>query len=58
MNWKSGDVVALKSGGPTMTVDWVDTQVGVTTVYCVWFDNKELKKEGFQPAALKAASPE
>jgi uncharacterized protein YodC (DUF2158 family) len=38
---KSGDLVVLKSGGPTMTVDTVNTDIfddnKITGVLCVWF---------------------
>ncbi len=30
-----GDRVCLKSGGPTMTVEWIDPSQGVS---CKWFD--------------------
>jgi uncharacterized protein YodC (DUF2158 family) len=35
MNLKIGDVVALKSGGPDMTVENIDEQGNVT---CTWFE--------------------
>ena len=31
--FKPGDVVTLKSGGPRMTINWVDE----TGVICLWF---------------------
>lgn len=37
--FKAGDVVQLKSGGPKMTVSWIDTDVtGDPVVHCSWFD--------------------
>lgn len=39
--WKSGDLVKLKSGGPTMTVDAYVvpeyTKRNTDVVHCVWF---------------------
>ncbi len=46
---KVGDVVVLKSGGPLMTVDYIDDNF----VYCVWFDGKEPKKQEFVSDILK-----
>jgi uncharacterized protein YodC (DUF2158 family) len=51
--FKVGDVVRLKSGGPSMTVTGVGDSMGTPTVWCRWFDEK--KKEGygtFPPATL------
>ena len=36
-----GDVVRLKSGGPDMTVEWVDDRVRRPIARCVWADAKE-----------------
>ena len=33
---KAGDIVTLKSGGPKMTVAWVEDG----QAYCEWFDTK------------------
>ena len=39
--FKSGDLVVLKSGGPTMTVDTVNTDNfddnKITGILCTWF---------------------
>lgn len=50
-----GDCVALKSGGPTMTVNRICTIAGVLTgmLECSWFDGKKLKREQFEPDSLK-----
>jgi uncharacterized protein YodC (DUF2158 family) len=62
---KSGDLVALKSGSPVMTVDTVNTDIfddnKVTGVVCVWFAGEKLERVRFdhralEPAALQAAS--
>ena len=54
--FKIGDTVKLKSGGPTMTID-SNTQAfaGVDKVYCTWFDaSKKHNKQSFSVAALEA----
>ena len=54
---KSGDLVVLKSGGPTMTVDTVNTDIfddnKITGVLCVWFvgENGECPSQGSDFAA-------
>jgi uncharacterized protein YodC (DUF2158 family) len=51
--WKEGDVVKLKSGGPKMIVDRVvHYSDDSTSVYCVWFDNNEKKECDFVPSGL------
>jgi uncharacterized protein YodC (DUF2158 family) len=51
-----GDVVHLKSGGPTMTVEVITKETAV--IRCVWFDNAELKRGIFPAATLKQAHDE
>ena len=57
---KSGDLVVLKSGGPIMTVDTVNTDMfddnKVTGILCVWFVGELLQRARFEPAALDPAS--
>jgi uncharacterized protein YodC (DUF2158 family) len=37
--FKVGDVVKLKSGGPKMTVTQIGEDMsGTMTIWCVWFD--------------------
>ena len=64
---KSGDLVVLKSGGPIMTVDTVNTDIfdddKVTGVFCAWFVGEKLERVRFdhraiEPARLQEASPE
>jgi uncharacterized protein YodC (DUF2158 family) len=60
---KPGDLVVLKSGGPVMTVDTVNTDVfdddKVTGVLCAWFVGNKLERARFDPGALvPAPSPD
>jgi uncharacterized protein YodC (DUF2158 family) len=63
---KSGDLVVLKSGGPTMTVDTVNTDIfddnKITGVLCVWFAGEKLERVRFdhmaiEPLRLQKKSP-
>ncbi|MFW2349899.1 YodC family protein [Qipengyuania sp.] len=46
----SGDLVQLKSGGPVMTVAWINRE----DVGCTWFDEKnELQNSNFRAPQLK-----
>ncbi len=49
---KAGDVVRLKAGGELMTVDAVETNCIVPTVSCVWFEDRKLRRDAFDPDAL------
>lgn len=49
-SFKIGDLVELKSGGPTMTVEAIDPK----WVKCSWFDGKKPLSQVFAPDALKA----
>jgi uncharacterized protein YodC (DUF2158 family) len=51
MEWKVGDVVQLKTGGPQMTVQSVD-HVLDKSITCSWFD----KANKLQNAAFAAES--
>jgi uncharacterized protein YodC (DUF2158 family) len=57
---KSGDLVVLKSGGPVMTVDTVNTDIfddnKVTGIFCAWFVGHRLERARFDQAALAPAS--
>jgi uncharacterized protein YodC (DUF2158 family) len=54
---KSGDLVTLKSGGPTMTVDTVNTDIfdddKITGVLCVWFAGDKLQRVRFDHRAIE-----
>ena len=55
--FKSGDLVVLKSGGPTMTIDAVNTDVfddnKITGVVCVWFVGQKLERFRFEQGAIQ-----
>jgi uncharacterized protein YodC (DUF2158 family) len=57
--FKSGDLVVLKSGGPTMTVDSVNTSIfddnKITGIVCVWFVGDKLERVRFEHGAIKFA---
>ena len=59
--FKSGDVVVLKSGGPAMTVDTVNTDIfddnKITGIVCVWFVGEKLERVRFEQGALEHAQP-
>lgn len=48
-----GDVVQLKSGGVSMTVEKVDGD----EISCVWFEGKKVQKSTFASGALKKYEP-
>jgi len=56
---KSGDLVVLKSGGPTMTVDTVNTDIfddnKITGLFCVWFVGEKLERMRFDHGAVEPA---
>jgi uncharacterized protein YodC (DUF2158 family) len=57
--FKSGDLVMLKSGGPVMTVDTVNTDIldddKMTGVLCVWFVGEKLERVRFDHRAIEPA---
>jgi uncharacterized protein YodC (DUF2158 family) len=44
-----GKTVRLKSGGPLMTVESVETVSGKAIVHCVWFDNEHNERRASYP---------
>lgn len=48
-----GDLVKLKSGGPTMTVEAITKETAGATVRCVWFDDADFKRGIFPAATLE-----
>jgi uncharacterized protein YodC (DUF2158 family) len=53
MEFKPGDIVRLKSGGPAMTVE----SMGDDGINCVWFDGKRRQAKRFVPQTLTTAEP-
>jgi uncharacterized protein YodC (DUF2158 family) len=56
--FKPGDVVRLKSGGPAMTVDEIEKKGTAVSVFCFWFDGAQLEDGEFAPASLALVAPE
>jgi uncharacterized protein YodC (DUF2158 family) len=58
---KPGDLVILKSGGPVMTVDTVNTDIfdddKVTGILCAWFVGNKLERARFDPEAIAPLPP-
>jgi uncharacterized protein YodC (DUF2158 family) len=56
---KPGDLVILKSGGPVMTVDTVNTDIfdddKITGILCAWFVGNKLERARFDPDAIAPA---
>lgn len=54
--FKVGDVVMLKSGGPKMTVKEVGPDFGgKPRVWCDWFDGAKRMSDDFEPGSLRIA---
>jgi uncharacterized protein YodC (DUF2158 family) len=47
--WKPGDLVGMKSGGPTMTV----ASLEAGKVICEWFDDRTPRNGVFSPTVLE-----
>jgi uncharacterized protein YodC (DUF2158 family) len=60
MEFKPGDVVRLKSGGPKMTVrkkSHNQINEAEPLVTCVWFVNEEIREASFSPENLQPGEP-
>ena len=56
--WKVGDVVVLKSGGPDMTIDEVLENEGQQEIICFWFlPSGERKTGAFNPLSIDKKPP-
>jgi uncharacterized protein YodC (DUF2158 family) len=53
--WKIGDQVQLKSGGPVMTVQ--EKMTSSPSYRCQWFAGKKLESGVFPSESLRAAAP-
>ena len=57
--FKPGNLVVLKSGGPVMTVDAVNTDIfddnKVAGIVCVWFLGEKLQRVRFAQDAIEPA---
>ncbi|HSR74783.1 MAG TPA: DUF2158 domain-containing protein [Sulfurovum sp.] len=49
-NFKVGDLVQLKSGGPVMTIKEIS---GAESILCVWFKDVELVSDNFFQETLE-----
>jgi len=60
--FKPGDLVVLKSGGPVMTIDTVNTDIfddsKITGVLCAWFVGSRLERVRFDCGAVEPAQAE
>ena len=54
MSFKPGDVVVLKSGSQTMTIERIDEG---GDILCVWSDGKKVDRLYFSPVVLKPYEP-
>jgi uncharacterized protein YodC (DUF2158 family) len=45
-----GSVVRLNSGGPKMTVEFIDNK---GKIHCSWFEDKTLSRSEFESVALR-----
>jgi uncharacterized protein YodC (DUF2158 family) len=54
VEFKAGDCVVLKSGGPSMTIkDIGEYSFEKDVALCEWFDGTKIKSHVFKPESLK-----
>jgi uncharacterized protein YodC (DUF2158 family) len=53
MDFKPGDIVMLKSGGPNMTIGEIVPSGSNFIVYCDWFDGTKFERYKFFYESLK-----
>ena len=56
--FKIGDILQLKSGGPKMTIEKIDQFLGQTSVHCQWFAGGKLSNGEFLPELLVRVADE
>lgn len=56
--FEAGDVVWLKSGGPAMTIRWIEEEYGTVTAFCDWFVGTTEKSGKYDPVQLTKTKPE
>ena len=60
-DFKAGDTVELKSGSPTMTIEWVGVQHEYNPTQgamCSWFDQKSQPQDRWYPlTSLRKVNP-
>lgn len=59
--FKIGEIVRLKSGGPEMTIDYLETPIGGREpefVHCKWFGGRKLEHGRFNINAIVIAKEE
>ena len=52
IEFRDGDVVQLKSGGPLMTIQSVHRGPDGLTAFCEWFDGKKQMGASFRTSSL------
>ena len=58
VEFETGAIVKLKSGGPEMTVERPDTLNGKNSFYCQWFAGKKLERGSFPASSLVRVTAE
>jgi uncharacterized protein YodC (DUF2158 family) len=53
VEFKKGDTVQMKSGGPIMTVTNIGDRLGELAVWCMWFEKTKKMEDTFPPEALE-----
>lgn len=53
MSFSEGDIVRVKSGGPAMTIQWVDGK----SAFCIWYDGNTHQEASIALSALEEAKP-
>lgn len=57
-DFKPGDTVRVKSGGPIMTISQVaEDSLGEMTAWCSWFDGQRAERGTFPVTVLVHAEP-